>query len=229
MTIRFSKSFEIQPSSSSGGGGGSQPKHVAVLEESTYPVSEKIKVDLLNFSIIGTLAYNSEVLSGFSAENYACSSSAIPALGNNSWELECSLTTGSSLTADQETVELSTKGASPFYFIRNSGFRLYLSSDGANWDISNTGSAYLSAATKTTYRLKCVYDGEKYEVLKYDSGNWNTLTTVNSSTPIHWDGNLWFGVNMRGETPACPFGGSINMNYCRLTSNGNVIWEGITK
>ncbi len=191
-------------------------------------VSKSTIVD--NYSMTGHVDYNSGVLSNFydnSANSYAYAFSTIPDLENNPWEFECEFTTGSVINTDQEIIGISTRGTSPFYII-SSNLRLYLSSNGTSWDIVS-GQIYLALATNTTYRLKAEWTGTEYKVSRYENGEWNVLTTVTSSTPIHFDNNLWLGVNMRSGSPAAMFRGSINTNYCILRSNGNIIWQGITQ
>ena len=184
-----------------------------------------------NYSMVGHVNYNNEVLSNFYDSNsayYANAFSTIPNLGNNPWEFECEFTTGSTINTDQEIIGISTRGASPFYII-SGGLRLFLSSNGSNWDISNTGQSYLTLSANTTYKLKAEWTGAEYKVSRYVNGEWNVLTTATSSTPIHSDSNLWLGVNMRSGNPAYMFRGSINTNYCVLKSNRDIIWQGITQ
>lgn len=192
-------------------------------------VSKSTIID--NYSMTGHVDYNGGILSNFYDDNTdlcAYAFSTIPDLGNNPWEFECEITTGSVINTDQETIGISTKGASPFYGI-SGGLRLFLSSDGSNWDISSTGQSYLTLSANTTYRLKAEWTGTEYKVSRYVNGEWNVLTTVTSSTPIYSDNNLWLGVNMRSTRPGYMFRGSINTNYCVLKSNGNIIWQGITQ
>lgn len=207
MTLKFNEEFAINPQSvESGGGGGLAPN----MEKVGNPQTKK---ELLMF--------------GFSTSNYG--HKTINSLGNNAWELECEFTTGSELPEGQETIGISTKGASPFYFIRD-GICLFLSSDGENWDIAgdNTGGGkYLTATTNTTYRMKITYDKSKYVVSRLVDGSWQVLKTVNSTTPIYSDTNLWIGINQRGGAKF-PFVGTLNLSKCTLKVNGETVWQGVT-
>lgn len=192
-----------------------------------YGVPKSTIID--NYSMTGHVKYDNGVLSNFfdrGTNFWAYAFSTIPDLGNNPWELECEFTVAD-LSYEQEIIGISNRGASPFHII-SSELSLYLSSDGATWDIASN-QTYLSLTKNTTYRLKAEWTGTEYKISRYVDGEWNVLTTVTSSTPIHFDGNLILGVAKWSGSLAAACMSSINTNYCILKSNGNIIWQGITQ
>ena len=210
MTLKFNEEFAINPQSvESGGGGGTK-----------YLISNVTKV--------GTLVDNKGVLSSFEGGNtpkYAQSS--IPSIGNNTWEFIVDFTTGNSLI-QQETIGISTRGASPFYMWSDGGLRLFLSNNGTSWDIYNPATSYIILSANTNYKFKCTFDGSKYTVSRYANNGWTVLETVTSSTPINSNNKLWIGINQRISTPGAPFLGSINLNECSLKIGSETVWTGMT-
>lgn len=162
------------------------------------------------------------IIDNFSTSNYGYKS--IPTLGNKPWELECEFLSNS-ISVDQEVIAISTRGASPFYFL-DGYIKLFLSSNGSSWDIAG-GTILLSLSESTTYHMKISYDTIKYVVSRYIGDTWQTLATVNSSTPLYSDGNLWIGINQRGTSPNYPFKGSINLSKCSLKVDGETVWQGV--
>ena len=210
MTLKFNEEFAINPQSvESGGGGGTK-----------YLISNVTKV--------GALVDNKGVLSSFGetpTPKYA--QSYIPSIGNNTWEFIVDFTTGNSLI-QQETIGISTRGASPFYVWSDGGLRLFLSNNGTSWDIYNPATSYIILSTNTNYKFKCTFDGSKYTVSRYVNNEWTVLETVTSSTSINSDNNLWIGINQRSGSPRGNFLGSINLNECSLKIGGEIAWTGIT-
>lgn len=164
------------------------------------------------------------ILDNFSTSSYGYK--AIPSLGNKPWELECEFTVDNA-RIDQEVIGISTRGASPFYLL-DGYIKLFLSSNGSSWDIAG-GTTLLSLSESITYHMKISYDTSKYVVSRYIGDTWQTLATVNSSTPIYSDGNLWIGINQRDSSPSRPLLGSMNLSKCSLKVDGETVWQGATE
>lgn len=98
-----------------------------------------------------------------------------------------------------------------------------LSSNGKTWDILQCGDLGVPLTPNMTYRVKCIWDGQKYEWAVYDRHAWSVVKTLQSSVPVYGGVDLIMGTHRSGISP---FSGSINLRYCYLLIGGKLWWEG---
>ena len=113
-------------------------------------------------------------------------------------------------------------GFSPFY-IRNFILEGDISSTGKTWDIASVLLTELPLKPKSTYRLKCSWNGKEYSWFVW-RGNWVLLKKVSSNLSAAWGSQLQFGTNC-GKGAA--FAGTINLNKCYISIDGKLWWEGV--
>ena len=217
MTLKFNNKFEIQPSNEGGGGGGGNAEYV--YTEVTNNLA----------SVTGTIAQSKYgKIGNFSSGNFAYLLQNFTSIGTKPWSFEFAFTTGADVTTNQEAISMSTKGCS-FVYINNSRIQWFLSSDGSNWDIVNGGQYLTGLEPYTDYLIKITYTGTKYIISQFVNGSWVDKSTVTSSTPINQDENIFVGVNRRNNNNGYqPFLGSIDLTKCKLTIDGEVVWQGVT-
>lgn len=106
-------------------------------------------------------------------------------------------------------------------------FRLLLSSDGSNWDITTsngiTGNyTFDKESRKNTYKIELGWTGEKY-YLKYEinnSGEWITDISFESTTPVYYEANAPFAIGSDFYSSSTnPFFGRIYLEDVELFTN----------
>lgn len=135
------------------------------------------------------------------------------------WQILINFTTGADVTTEQNLLD-SIYGIS--LSIVNGKTSLSLSSNGTSWDIASGVIGIQALNTNTTYYLKLIYEaGSDYTTLISTDNNIYSLDNHTPSQAFINPSNLLFsGYNK-------PFGGSIDLNNCTVTINGEKIWTGM--
>ena len=115
-----------------------------------------------------------------------------------------------------------TYGFFPF-FLEKTKLTSYFSTNGSSWNLAAASSIALPMSAKTTYRVKCVWDGKQFSYYSWQDG-WRPLNKIASSLPIFGGTEMQFGLSRSGHSP---FRGSINLSRCYISIGGKLWWEGV--
>lgn len=188
--------------------------------------------DVYNVNIVGSLTNNNEVLSGFSASNYA----KLPAPfspSNKNWEVVVPVTTTSSFVeCDFFASVINGDFGIHVQFHTNGKLALYLSSNGTSHDIASKVAGASTLLGNTKYWIKIAFSGTSYNVYSSTTGEFNgeeiTEITVKSSAVLCTMTTTVLG---RNPNPAVPhaFNGSIDLNGCYINIDGQRWWSGKTE
>lgn len=188
--------------------------------------------DVYNVNIVGSLTNNNEVLSGFSASNYA----KLPAPfspSNKNWEVVVPVTTTSSFVeCDFFASVINGDFGIHVQFHTNGKLALYLSSNGTSHDIASNVAGASTLLGNTKYWIKIAFSGTSYNVYSSTTGEFNgeeiTEITVKSSAVLCTMTTTVLG---RNPNPAVPhaFNGSIDLNGCYINIDGQRWWSGKTE
>ena len=167
---------------------------------------------------------NNGILSGFTSSSYAKIRYPF-APKDATVEAVMEFTTGETIGGTGGLlVGLGAKnGFSPFYI--SSGHVLgFLSSDGSTWNIAKGVDLGITLKPRTTYRVKCSWNGKVYTWWLWSRNNWSSLKTLPSALHVFNGLELQFGTN-RGIRD--PFDGTINLNDSYICVGGKLWWEGV--
>lgn len=160
-----------------------------------------------NYSIHGTLSYNQETgeVSQFSSDSYIEGSSFFKP-DRYTWEKYLTFTTGT-----LSSVEI-IYGQNPEYTIKfgtyNKTFRIWLSSNGSDFNIADTRDTGVQVEPNTKYFVKIEYTGNDYRIYINKENNFDTpVLIINDNTPFISGYKEVFGTQL-GDS--C-FNGSIDL------------------
>lgn len=139
-------------------------KEFVDLIKSYYDESDISYVDSVekNYNLTGPLVYEDGNLSGFKSDSYLqCTDFFKP--DSNPWEKYLEFTTGSNSETSSEIIF----GQNPEYSIKfgyqTGEFRVWISSNGSDWDIANVKDLSASVQNNTHYYVKIQYTGSEYK------------------------------------------------------------------
>lgn len=168
--------------------------------------------------------------------NYFKPDKNIPFAEADTWEFETRFlyraqggTTGRAILGTDETTDC--KGL--LLHVNTSGVvRLFLSTNGTGWNLTNNLSMGVTLTANTEYDLKLGFDGEKYYFAYklIDAEEWTTSWTLANATKVFSTGNIMLG-NHRYNTAALTTywnGGLIRLPRTKILINGEVYWQGGT-
>lgn len=198
------------------------PDFYAKCLEEYQDVTNTESVISTNVDIVGSLANNEGILSGFSASNYA----TLPNTFNptsNTWEQVWCFTTGSSSTTFQSIIGGVSGFANPLYRITSDGYiQMLCSTNNSSWDIGITGSSVLTANTK--YYIKGSFNGTEYKLeLSTNRESFTTVGVVSNTSSIYIVDKQKLGNNNAGNET---FLGSIDLKESYININGQRWWTG---
>lgn len=191
-----------------------------------------------NYTVEGDLTVTDDnVASGFSDGGLAILKGYIVPTtvfnpGNNHWEINCKIRTGSDVTSEQYYFQSCTGTGSDgrhgiaLWFAYNS-FKMYISTNGTSWAIEGSSSSIVQA--NTTYWMKAGWDGSKY-TLKYstDGINYTTIIEVANSTPVYSGlTKSYIGCYYASRTLIKPFYGSIDLKGYNTIINDIETWKAV--
>lgn len=163
------------------------------------------------------------ILSGFAKGSYAKLKLPFEP-GKEKFEVVVEFTTGKEIGSEciLSTAGSAKSGLTPF-FIVNGALCGFVSSDGSTWDVALRASTGMAMKPKTTYRVKCEWDGNAYAWSQWMAGSWRTAKTIKSSRPVFGGLDFALGSN-RGMREQ--FTGTIDLNKSYITIGGKLWWEG---
>ena len=196
----------------------------------------------LNYHIINdgpSITFNNGIISGFGQQSSVHSNKKVNPLPSDSWSLTITFSTGNNtLTGSYLIGSYLTGFPNEKSFelnIYNEGLRVYLSSDGTNWDIADgviAKSDELKVNPSTKYTVTITFNGSNYavELVNEDIGEGSILATITSSTPTLFSKYLYLGAKGDGNETAHAsyFSGSIDLNNTSFSINDNVVWDGLS-
>lgn len=187
-------------------------------------VDELSLVKAPNVTIIGNPTINQGQASAFTTANYLQFPFVLDMTGKT-FQIDFCFTTGQQVATQQNLID-SKFGIA--LAIENNVGVMSISSNGTSWNIGTArGTTILQP--NTTYFARLSWNGTTYKTALSTDGVTYTddMTIASSSAPFpttHYIG----GVNSTviGHT-AHPFGGTIDLNKCKLTVNNELVWEGM--
>lgn len=186
-------------------------QRITDIEESRLP----------NVIIHGVPVINGSQMSGFSAESYA----KFPFLVTlaHPFEIKFAISTGENVTEQQNVLD-SDFGLA--FAIKNAKLVIALSTNGTSWDLGESIGS-LNVQPNTSYLIKILWDGSKYEVAySLDAGaTYITDITVSSSSPLY-PKQIYIGVGENYGEIFNYFEGIIDFRYASLSVNNQPIWLG---
>lgn len=219
------------------------PNYVVIGEDICFPWSCNESMGL-NYHLVTDVGaplptYNGENISGFTNQSSIHSNKKVNPLNGESWSLQITFTTGNNtinasyLIGTADNTLNNNKGFE--LNIYDEGLRIYLSSDGANWDIANGTAAKsldLKVLPNTKYSVTITFDDTEYtiEMTNEDIGEGATLATITSSTSTLFSNYLYLGNDgdYNTQSHATNFSGSIDLSNTSFSVNDTVFWEGLS-
>ena len=174
-----------------------------------------------NMNIVGSPTFNQGVVSGFSANDYLMFPTSVN-VGQNTVDFYIGFTTGSNVTTQQNMLD-SWFGLA--FAIKEGRFVLAASSDGVAF-VQGQSDAVVSS--NTSYNVAIRFSNPTqgvYLVRLTDEESQADLCGVELSAPLHATATYWGGANPQSRVHHI-FGGTINLNKCRMEWNGVEVWRG---
>lgn len=188
---------------------------------------------IVNYTVIGSPTISGSVVSGFSITNYLkpAFSSFIPA---NSWEICFKVTTGNDVSERQQIFQYAVGLTQPTRYSLNfwacPHFGFNTTYDGTSFDVEVSGTYTL--LPNTAYWIKMGWTGTEY-YLKYslNGTDYTDDASIQSSTPTYSGLQYpYIGCYVCAWAESVsndwPWGGSIDLSECYITSNGIEVWRG---
>lgn len=176
-----------------------------------------------NMNIVGSPKFSQGVVSGFSANDYLMFPTQVN-VGKNRVDFYMSFTTGADVTTQQNMLD-SWCGLA----VAISGGHLVLAvSD--NGTTFTTDTSIWGLSVNSSYNLKISFDYDlsspsQYTVKAYIDGGEIPYCAVSLDGPVFPTATYWGGANPQSGVHHI-FGGTINLNECRMDWNGTTVWRG---
>lgn len=197
-----------------------------VVDEVNY-LDEKVRdIELFKFPnavIIGEPTISNGQVSGFSTSNYM-QFPFILDLHNTPFQIDFAFTTGNDVATQQNILD-SQFGLA--LAIANGKGLMAISANGTSWNIGSSVGT-INIEPNTTYYARLSWDGMQYKTLISTNGTDYVQDMYLVGVQRPYPRTIYIGGsgNFVGHTPH-PFSGTINMNKSYLTTNGQVIWQGM--
>ena len=185
-------------------------------------------ISMVGYSVAGTPTITNGVISNFSGDNYAYTGSTFNP-STHKWTLRTKVKTSTGSSSGTEYIfgSNNTSGRCMLIGYQNGVFKVYLSSDGANWDIASKKGTY-SFTPETDYYLELSFDGSKYDFnVSTDKETWTSCYSVASSTPLYGS-VLYIGAAWDAATRCMGAGGNIDLNETYIMIDDK-LWFAPTK
>lgn len=171
-----------------------------------------------NVKKVGSLTDTSNVLSGFSASDYAVLPQEV-SLGDN-FEIQIKVTTGSDVSGNQKVIAASEDNLFVLGLYQ-SGFDFNIG-DGTQW--FNPTTLIQSLDANTTYWFKLTFNGARYSLVYSTNGeDFSECAYIDTTYQIPTIA-LKIGENFYNNSPWL---GSIDLNECYINTNGQRYWSGV--
>ena len=181
----------------------------------------------INVDTVGSLTNNNGVLSGFSESNYA-QINQIPS-SVTSFEIVMKVTTGASVTSEQDQVILGQLNnfTSPQIGLNTTTqkFSLLVADTPTSWGASIY--SLNTASLNTTYWFKGTWDGTtiSFYLKTSEEAAWE-LQGSTSQTAVEWSQLMVIGNDYAAPGMTKYFQGTIDLNGCYININGSRWWSG---
>lgn len=191
------------------------PAHKKYVDER---ISEVELAKFPNMTIIGEPTIQSGQVSNFSSADFM----EFPFLvdfNNRPFEINMSFTTGANVTS-QENILDSDFGLA--FAIRSGKFVIAISSNGTSWNLGE-GVGTHNVQANTSYRVKIAWDRMTYKVSYSLDGGKNYIQDINKvAVQSPYPKQMFIGV---GKLAQNHFMGIINLNYCDVYIQNELIWQ----
>lgn len=197
----------------------------AEIDEHLDRLDEKVAdIELAKFPnaiIVGEPSINNGQVSDFTQNDYL-QFPFLVSFGNRRFTIEMAFTTGSNVTTQENIID------SPFglaFAVKDGHFLMAVSGNGTSWQAAPYGTYVVKP--NTPYYVKLSWNGLLYKV-EYSLDKINYVTDITlgynmSPYPEH----IVIGIGDLNTTHPRPFGGIINLNYCALYINDELVWQGM--
>ncbi len=199
-----------------------------LIRTDVQALDDKIKdLELFKFpnaTIVGEPIIDNGQVSGFSSANYL-QFPFIVDVRNRPFEIDVCFTTGSDVTTQQNILD-SQFGLA--LAIMNGKGIMAMSSNGTTWDIGQA-TGVVSIASNTTYYAKISWDGSVYKTsISTDGTTYVDDMSLTDSRGL-FPKTIFIGgsYGLFGAGTDHPFKGTINLNNCKLSIDGLVVWVGM--
>ena len=161
------------------------------------------------------------VLSGFKGEQYF----KIPYMPSAPFEAVFKVRISDNVTTQQFIVGALAQYKGMQIAIKNGLLLVMISSNGSSWNVASavTGTYQFSPNRSYTYYIRLRFTGTKYIFAISTDGENYTDDIIIESTAYIWSGYLKVGTNDNNDYP---FLGSIDLNGCYITKEGEPWWTG---
>ena len=187
------------------------------------PNDINLSLDPLNVTVTGSPTISSGVVSGFSASNYVTLPEAFSP-SSSTWEIvekiKFSALSGTQCLFGSRDYNM------PLVSLASGKLRLYVSSNGSSWNITNEKVGSYTFLTDTDYWIKLEFTGSNY-ILSYSTDGTNYTEQINksSSSIIKGGSKPVFG-NAWTNNP--DIYGTVDLTKSYIKINGKEWWKGGT-
>lgn len=211
--------------------------HMVATDEQVDEAKSELnaRIDLIeattrpNMNIVGSPKFNQGVVSGFSANDYLMFPTQVN-VGQNEVYFYMSFTTGADVTTQQNLLD-SWCGLA--FAIQNGRAITAASSNGTTFETVESYDQVFEPNSSYRLILRFGYlpypDGMEYvlkTLLASGSGEYEEISQeVFIGGPLHQTATYWGGANPQSGVHHI-FGGTINLNECRMVWNGTEVWRG---
>ena len=176
-----------------------------------------------NYNTVGTVSVSSTgIASGFSTSNYLQTPQLVQLKSANTWEIGMKLTTGSSVSGEQDFFGCAMSEGNAVGMLVNNGKWHFSIGYNGRWIYSNVGDNYITAGT--TYLIKLQFTGSQYIFSFSTNGTtWVVDKTVSSTQKI--TNGTYGNIGRSSRWLNRYFQGSIDLSSCYITINGELWWS----
>ena len=161
-------------------------------------------------------------LSGFTKGSFAKLKSPF-APGKDTFEVVIEFTTGQQIGSSGLFGCMGNMGFIPFSIVQDN-LVCYLSSNGLNDDIASGQNLGIKLVPKTTYRVKCEWEGKNYAWSIWRNGQWVCVKKIPGSVPVNGGQEMQIGTNRLRSNA---FLGSVNLCNSYICIARKLWWEGV--
>ena len=176
-----------------------------------------------NYNTVGTVSVSSTgIASGFSTSNYLQTPQLVQLNSANTWEIGMKLTTGASVSGEQDFFGCAMAEGNAVGMLVNNGKWQFSIGYNGRWIYSNVGDNYITAGT--TYLIKLQFTGSQYIFSFSTNGTtWVVDKTVSSTQKI--TNGTYGNIGRSSRWLNRYFQGSIDLSSCYITINGELWWS----
>lgn len=176
-----------------------------------------------NYNIVGTVGVSSTgIASGFSTSNYLQTPQQVQLNSANTWEIGMKLTTGSSVSGEQDFFGCAMSEGNAVGMLVNNGKWQFSIGYNGGWIYSNVGNNYITAGT--TYWIKLQFTGSQYIFSFSTNGTTWVVDRTFSSTQKITNGT-YGNIGRSSRWLNRYFQGSIDLSSCYIMINGELWWS----